>query len=197
MTQEQKDLVLRPEAERAQRGAIEMTSGISIDQTNFTNRYEVIQATEELAAEFHIEAGAELVQRSYEMTDRETGHRLTWSVSYIPVSLIKSNPDLFDEAKEPWPGGHQHQLYTVGIELDRVARSVIAVEPTPAERKKWGMDSGVPLLCVRSRSIDVTDRVVEISDARYPADRTDLFFTERLQRWPAGYPRYGQDAGRA
>ena len=197
MTQEQKDLVLRSAAERAQRGATATTLGTAIEQTNSTHRYQVVPASEELAAEFQIEAGAELLQRGYEMTDRESGQRLAWSISYLPVELIRANPDLFDEDKEPWPGGHQHQLYTVGIELDRVVRSVTAVEPTPGDRKKWGMESGVPLLGVRSRSIDTTDRVVEISDAKYPADRTDLSFTERLQRWPEGYPKYDQDAGRS
>ncbi|WP_020665166.1 GntR family transcriptional regulator [Amycolatopsis benzoatilytica] len=192
-TQEQKDLVLRPTEERKVRGAIEMTAGIPIEQLDSSHRYSQVPASEDLAAEFQIEPGATLVRRAYEMTDKATGHRVTWSVSHIPLTLIEGNPDLLDEDKEPWPGGHQHQLYTVGIELGRFERSVIAIQPTTADRQVWGMEPGVPLLQVRSRSIDIDDRVVEISDATYPADRTEIHFTEHLTRWPANYPRYERD----
>ena len=48
------------------------------------------------------------------MLDPETNNRLSFSVSYIPRFLIESNPELLEERNEPWPGGHQHQLYTVG-----------------------------------------------------------------------------------
>jgi GntR family transcriptional regulator len=51
------------------------------------------------------------------------------------------------------------------------------------------MDSGVPLLYVRSRSVDINDRVVELSDAACPADRTEITFVEQLKRWPKDYPR--------
>jgi GntR family transcriptional regulator len=189
-TQEQKDLVLRPEEERRVRGAIELTAGIPIEQLNSTHRYSRVPATDELAAEFSLEPGAELVRRAYEMTEKDTGHRVSWSVSYIPLALIASNPDLLDENNEPWPGGHQHQLYTVGIELGRFERTVIAIQPTTGERQLWGIEPGVPMIQVRSRSVDVNDRVVEISDAVYPADRTEIHFTEHLNRWPAGYLSY-------
>ena len=42
---------------------------------------------------------------------------------------------------------------------------------------------GVPLLWVRRISLDTTARVVEISDAQYPADRTKLTFHTPLTRW--------------
>lgn len=189
-TQKAKDMVLRPESERRVSGAIETTAGIAIKDVISSHRYSLIAANEELAAEFAIDPGAELLRRSYEMTERDTKHRIAWSISYIPKLLIASNPDLLDENNEPWPGGHQHQLYTVGIEIDRFVRSVIAIEPSTGDRQKWGMDSGVPLLYVRSRSVDVEDRVVELSDAAYPADRTEITFTENLKRWPKSHPRY-------
>ena len=192
MAQEQKNLVLRPESERAVKGAIEMTAGISIDQAVSTHHYEIIAATEELAKEFAIEAGAAVQRRAYEMTEKDSGTRLSWSVSYIPLHLIEGNPDLLDEHNEPWPGGHQHQLYTVGIEIDRMVRSVRCFEPTPGDRQRWGMEPGVPLLSVRTWSIDILNRVVEMSDAMYPADRTDLLFTEKLERWPNNYSRYDE-----
>lgn len=179
----QKDLVLRPQEERERKGAIELTAGVKIDDTSLAHQYSQILAGPELAEEFSVPVGTELLQRNYEMTDKKTGHRLSWSISYVPLELIESNPDLLDESKEPWPGGHQHQLYTVGIEIDRIVRRVIAVQPTPGERQKWGMESGVPMLSVWSKSIDVHDRAVELSHANYPADRTEIIFSAQLQRW--------------
>lgn len=189
-TQAGKDLVLRPESERRLNGAIETTAGIPIKEVVSTHRYSVIPANEELAREFSIDPGAELVRRAYEMTKRDTGRRVAWSISYIPKFLIESNPALLDDNNEPWPGGHLHQLYTVGVEVDRFVRSLIAVEPSTGDRQKWGMESGVPLIYVRSRSVDVNDRVVELSDAAYPADRTEITFVEQLNRWPANHARY-------
>jgi GntR family transcriptional regulator len=194
MAQEQKDLVLAPRRARAARGTIEMTADRPIESTVSTHHYEIVGASLELANEFDVKPGTELQRRQYEMTDRETGLRLTWSTSYIPLSLIAGNPDLLDERLEPWPGGHQHQLYTVGIEIDRMVRSVTAVAPSPGDRQRWGMDQGVPLLAVRTRSIDTVGRIVELSDAVYPADRTELVFSEQLQRWPDDHPAYDKKA---
>lgn len=182
-TQIQKDMVLRPASERARKGAIELTAGVLIDDTTSTAQYSRVLADRDLAGEFDVAVGTELMRREYEMTDRETGVRLSWSVSYIPLELIESNPDLLDDSNEPWPGGHQHQLFTVGIEIDRFARSVIAVQPSTSDRQRWHMDAGVPIIHVRSKSIDIQDRVVELSDAAYPADRTEITFTEQLKRW--------------
>lgn len=193
-TQTAKNLVLRPRSERAVSGAIEQTAGLQLGQVISTHRYSTIEATNELAKEFDINPGVKLLLRVYEMTERNAGHRVSWSVSYIPIHLIESNSDLLDQNNEPWPGGHQHQLYTVGIEIDRFVRSITAVEPSPGDRQKWGMDDGVPLLYVRSRSIDIENRVVEISDAAYPADRTEISFTEKLKRWRKGYPAFDKAA---
>ncbi|MCP2343377.1 GntR family transcriptional regulator [Actinomadura rupiterrae] len=188
--QEQKDLVLRPRAERAKRGAIEMISGVPIEEVISTHRYEVVAANPDLSEEFGIAEGGELLRRTYEMTDPKTRHRLSFSISYIPLELIRDNPALLDEENEPWPGGHLHQLYTVGIEVGKFIRSVIAEQPTVGDRQRWGMDEGVPMLRVRTRSIDINDRVVELSDAWYPADRTELVYAEKLARWPADHNRF-------
>lgn len=76
---------------------------------------------------------------------------------HIPKFLIESNPRLLDENEEPWKGGHLHQLYTVGIEVDHFVRTLIAVEPSTGDRQKWGMESGVPLIYVRrGQSISTT-----------------------------------------
>jgi GntR family transcriptional regulator len=194
MSQTHKDMVLRPKGERELVGAIELTSGLSIKDVISTHDYDTTPATSDLAEEFSIKLESPLSRRVYEMTDPRTGIRLSWSISYIPLSLIDMNPALLDESNEPWPGGHHHQLYTVGIEIDKFIRSVIAIEPSPGERQKWGIESGVPLLRVRSRSVDTNGRIVEISDATYPADRTEIVFTEQLTRWPPGHAKY-EDSG--
>lgn len=192
-TQEQKDLVLQPREVRAKRGAIEMTAGVPIEDTHSSHIYDQVDATPALAHEFGLEPGTKLLRRTYEMTERRTGIRLSFSVSYIPLYLIESNPRLLDDSEEPWPGGHQHQLYTVGIEIEKFERSISTRVPTPQERQKWGMEAGVPLLTVRSRSVDIDGRLVEMSDADYPGDRTEIAFVEHLNRWPENYPRYSPE----
>ena len=193
-TQAAKNLVLRPKSERQNNGAIEMTAGLTLDSVISSHKYSRISANEELASEFNIDPGSELLRRAYEMTEKTSGLRVSWSISYIPVKYLEGNHDLLEEDNEPWPGGHMHQLYTVGIEIDHFIRSVIAIEPSPGDRQQWGMESGVPLIYVRSRSVDIEGRVVELSDAAYPADRTEIEFKEQLKRWPKKYPTYSNDA---
>lgn len=181
--QQQKDLVRRPAEERAQTGAAELATGTPIGQTEFIPTYDEIEADADLAEEFDLPEGAPIIRRTYRTVEAGTRRLLLWSVSYIPRALIESNGDLLTAANEPWPGGHQHQLYTVGIEIDRFANTLIAVQPSAEECDEWGMDPGVPMLRVRSRSIDTNGRVVEISDSHYPADRTEIAWTEQLERW--------------
>lgn len=182
-TQAQKDLVLRSEEEREVKGAIELTAGIPISETRSSATYTEVAAGAAMAEELGVAEGSPLVQRFYEMVHRTTERRVSWSVSYIPKALIESNSELLDDQNEPWPGGHQHQLWTVGIELIRFERRIYAAQPTPGERQKWGMDAGTPMLHVFSRSIDTDERCVEFSEARYPADRTEIAVTEPLRRW--------------
>jgi GntR family transcriptional regulator len=90
-----------------------------------------------------------------------------------------------DASNEPWPGGTQHQLYTVGIEIMTMIDEVTAKMPTTVDRQAWGLDNGIPLLLVRRISIDKLDRIVEVSDAVFPADRTKLEFKTPLKPWEA------------
>ncbi|UKD50847.1 GntR family transcriptional regulator (plasmid) [Amycolatopsis sp. FU40] len=187
-SQEQKDLVHQPLEVRKQRGAIEMTAGIPIDRTHSTHTYTTVPADEELSEVFAIEPKSPVVRRRYEMRNRETGVRLSYSTSWIPKHLIEAYPPLLDDAEEPWPGGHQHQLWTVGIEVDRFERTVHAAASTPEQQEAW--NTTAPMLHVRSKSVDIHGRVVEMSDAEYPADRTEIAIDEKLARWPADHPRF-------
>jgi GntR family transcriptional regulator len=181
----EKDLVLRPEAERAQTGTSELEMGTSIDAFEFHCVADRWPADQLLASALEVALGTDLLRRTFEKTDKRTGALHEWSVSYIPVELIKGNPEIIDKADQPWPGGTQHQLYTVGIEVMRIVDEVTSAMPTTVDLQRWELDEGVPLLRVRRISIDDRDRVVEVSDAVFPADRTKLVFTTPLKKWPS------------
>jgi GntR family transcriptional regulator len=126
-----------------------------------------------------------VLRRAFEHKNRVTGERVAWSVSWIPQSLITTNPMISDPVHPAWPGGTMHALSTVGIEIDTIIDEVTATMPTTVEASMWALPEGVPLLWVRRISLDTTNRVVEISDAQYPADRTKLTFHTPLTRWDA------------
>ncbi|MFG1998304.1 GntR family transcriptional regulator [Spirillospora sp. NPDC048911] len=179
----EKDLAVRPEQERAQVGTAELETNIAFDQLEHSAIYEVIRANEDLANVFKVNVGTEILQRTYETRVRRGGHRNAWSLSYLPVELIGANPDYLDPNKEPWAGGTQYQLASLGIELGRIVDEVSGRMPTTVERQEWDMEQGVPVLEVRRVSIDTNGRVVEVSDAVFPADRTELSFETPLAPW--------------
>lgn len=180
---EEKLRVLLPEDERRKLGVAETDMGTSLDELRLSVSYDVVPAGEELAEQFGIGPADEVLRRAYELNDPESGRREAWSVSFIPRDLIVGNPALLDAENEPWPGGTQHQLHTVGIELARFIEDVTAQMPTTVDRQRWGLDRGVPLLRIRRAAVDVHDHVVELSNADFPADRTRLQFVTDLPRW--------------
>jgi GntR family transcriptional regulator len=184
--QVEKDLAIKPESERAAIGEAETNLSMSINQQEFESHYDEIIAGEEMARIFGIAPTDLLLRRRFHSTDRKTGLRLSWSVSYIPLDLVKQNPALLDERNEPWPGGTMHQLSTVGVEIMRIVDEVTARMPTTVETQEWGLPDGVPIIFCRRISTDESGRVVEISDADYPADRTELQFVSPLKAWPKG-----------
>jgi GntR family transcriptional regulator len=182
--QAEKDLARRGLNERVQVGEAETNLNMPIADQDFSSHYAVIPASPELAEIFRIEPDADLLERRFESTDRRTGHLLSASISYIPKVLVEANPKLLDGANEPWPGGTQHQLSTVGIEIMCVLDLVNARMPSTVESQLWGLSDGIPLLFCRRVSLDADNQVVEISDATYPADRTELQFVTPLRAWP-------------
>jgi len=146
---------------------------------------DVVLADADVGAALEIETGDRVLRRAWELTDPRTGRREAWSVSHIPEAYVRANPALFDPANEPWPGGTQHQLSTVGIEIMTIIDEVTAHRPTTADAQLWDLHPGVPMLHCRRISIDQHRRRVEISDAEYPADRTRLDFVTPLTPWKA------------
>lgn len=182
--QMEKDLALRPEPERALVGEAETNHGISIHEQQFSARYSIVSADDDVAHALGIQVGDQVLRRQYQAVDPKTGHQLSYSVSHIPLALVEANPALLDENNEPWPGGTQHQLLTVGIEIMRIVDEVTARMPTTVEAQMWDLPDGVPLILCRRISYDASDRPVEISDAYYPADRTELKFVTQLKPAP-------------
>lgn len=180
--QAEKDLALAPEEIRRGHGEAEDDLGDSINDLKFLSDYSIVSASPELADVFGCPPGEPLLRKLYETSD-QAGTRLAHSVSYVPVWLIEANPVLLSDECEPWPGGAQHQFKTVGIEIARMIDEVEAFMPTTVDVQRWALDKGVPMLLVRRISIDTQDRVVEVSDAQYPADRTKLRFRTPLTLW--------------
>ncbi|MEU7633427.1 GntR family transcriptional regulator [Nocardia sp. NPDC049220] len=179
----EKDRVHLPEVERGATGSTERDTGVTVNDLQFSARYEIIESDERIAGVLEIPPGVRVLRRNYRtMLDHE-GVPLNLSTSYLAYDLVAGNPNLLDDANEPWPGGTQHQLYTVGIEIDRIDETISTRPPTAAETEELDLSTGVSVFVVQKRTIDTTGRVVEFSDVILPGDRTELIFSTTLRRW--------------
>jgi GntR family transcriptional regulator len=181
--QAEKDLALASDEERRAHGEAEDNSGSPLGELDFRAEYHFMPAGPTLAAVFGCQPGEDLLRKQYETRDPSGWTRISYSVSYVPVRLIEGNPVLLSSDCEPWPGGAQHQFRTVGIEVAEIIDEVTAAMPTTVEAQRWDLEDGVPLVLVRRISVDTGGRVVEVSDAQYPADRTKLVFSTPLKAW--------------
>ena len=179
----EKDAVLLPEQQRRLKGEAETNLDRPITDTTFTATYSITQADDATSQLFSVPTGTEILEREFLTIDSSTGVFLAHSLSTIPKTLVIDNPELLDEKNEPWPGGTMHQLSTVGIEIIRVIDSVSARAPTTVEQQSWRLMDGVPMIACRRLSFSQDDRLIEISDSIYPADRTELRFTTDLTPW--------------
>ncbi|MGW4774954.1 GntR family transcriptional regulator [Nocardia sp. NPDC004278] len=179
----EKDRVHQPESERRSTGATERDTGVTVNALRFSARYKVIDADERIAEVLGISVGDQVLQRNYRtMLDHE-GVPLNLSTSYIAYDIASANPELLEDSNEPWPGGTQHQLFTIGIEVDRVDEAISTRPPTAAETDELDLSTGVSVFVVRKWLKDTSDRVVEFSDVILPGDRTELIFSTKLDRW--------------
>lgn len=180
----EKNRVLLPEYERRGDGATERDTGQTFNQFVFRAHYDTVEAPADLAQVFGVPEGTKLLRRRYLTSDRDVEIPLGIGASYLVYDIVKENPDLLDANKEPWPGGTQHQLSTIGIEIDRIIDELSARPPTPEEAEALGVDAqGTSVFILRKISIDTTDRVVEVADVAMPGDTTRLVYTAKLQRW--------------
>ncbi len=177
------DRVRLSEEERRASGAVEQDTGLDLDDLDFHAEYRTIGADEDLAEAFGVPVGTTLLERVYRTSSREDRAPFGIGRSLLVYDMIKDNPALLDPANEPWPGGTHHQLSTVGIEIDRIVDDVTARPPLGDEADELSITAGVAVLVLRKTSIDTRDKVVEIVEAVYPGDRTELSYTIRLKHW--------------
>ena len=180
----EKDRALLTEAERRAPGVVERDTGLAHEDLIFDAQFDSTEADDDLADAFGVPVGTPLLRRSYRQQSREEDASLVLSTSYLVRDRIASNPDLLSAANEPWPGGTPHQLYTVGIEIDRIIDEVTARPPSADEADALGIEAGVALIVLRKTSIDTTGQVVEVADVLMAGDRTQLVYTTKLKRWP-------------
>ena len=179
----EKSRITAPEAERRRIGATERDTGLTVDDLEFFATYDdAVRADEPLAEVFGVPAGTRLLCRTYRTRSRGEAVPLSFAHSYLLYDMVKVNPDLLDERREPWPGGTQHQLHTIGVELDRIVDEVTARPPRGDEAELLDVPPGVSLLALRKISIDTDGRVVEVSDLVLPGDRHELVYTTPLAR---------------
>ncbi|MCF2131030.1 GntR family transcriptional regulator [Strepomyces sp. STD 3.1] len=180
--QAEKELVLEPEEVRGGFGVAESDHGVSVSTMENYVQIDVVPAPTDVAEVLDVPPGS-LVLRRIGTRRTKQGAGIGQSVSYMPHDLASRNADLFDPEREPWPGGAQHQLHTVGIEVDRIEDRVTAAMPTDTESEEQDIPPGVPVMRVRKISYSTEGQVVEVTDIPLPADRTELRYITPLKRW--------------
>ncbi|MFQ6330405.1 GntR family transcriptional regulator [Nocardia sp. CWNU-33] len=172
-----------PEPVRAATGSTERNTGLDVSELEFEAEYTVAQANDDLAESFGVPVGTKLLQRDYRTRSKNEVAPFNLARSYLIYEMVAADPRLLDDRNEPWPGGTQHQFFTIGIELDRVVETVTTRPSTPEEAELLDIASGVPVFLIRKTSIDTTGRVVEVADVTLPGDRTELVYETPLERW--------------
>lgn len=181
--QKEKDMVLRPEEERRNSGVAEMDSGIllsHIHEDYFS--HSVVDCPPRVAGYFNFTEPTKVLQRVRIRRHRRGGGSGT-STSYIPYDLASRNGDLFDESREPWPGGTMHQLHTLGVEVARIDDYITAGMPTEEESDLQDIPQGVPIIRLTKVTVSTSNRVVEVAEIPLPADRSELVYSTPLELW--------------
>jgi GntR family transcriptional regulator len=172
-----------PEDERRGQGAVEDDTGLQYEDIAFAADFDAEPASSDLAAAFGVPSGTLLLVRTYQARSRREDRPLHLIRSYLVHEVAARNPDLLREEKEPWPGGTQHQLSTIGIEVGSITDRITARPPTAIEAELLAIPAGTALICIRKISTATTGGAVEISDILLPADRTELVYTTQLEPW--------------
>ncbi|MEU7132950.1 GntR family transcriptional regulator [Streptomyces sp. NPDC046261] len=179
----EKDRAREPEQRRAETGATEHDTGLQVNDLVFHASYREVKAGKDITDAFGVPEDSVFVERTYRT--RYAAERAPFALvtSYLVRDMVAENPALLDASNEPWPGGTQNQLFTLGIELDRIEERVVARPPTPEEAEELDLPAGTAVILLRKTSYDTNDRVVELSDITLPGDRTEMLFTTSLERW--------------
>ncbi|MEV0982160.1 GntR family transcriptional regulator [Streptomyces sp. NPDC049915] len=179
----EKDRVLLPEEERRTAGVAELDSKIPVSAMYENHvKLDVLPAPADVAEVLGLEPGALVLRRIGTRRHRE-GAGESRSVSYMPHDLAVQNPALFDPDREPWPGGSLHQLYTLGVEVERIEDTITAYMPSAEEMERQDIPLGVPIMHVRKISYSTSGDAVEVTDIPFPADRIKLHYVTPLRPW--------------
>lgn len=171
------------DAERGQTGNSEYDTGLSFDDFEFSVELEQVTASQDIANTMKLEPGAKLLQRRFRTILCESGLLTGSSISHVPYELFAQNPALLDPESEPWPGGTQHQLYTVGVEVAHIEDVVTARPATEHDVATLELVSGSAVLDIRKITTSTTGQVVEVADITVPAYNVRLRYTTHLTRW--------------
>ncbi len=172
-------------------GASEQDTGLTMGDLEFFAQYDKIPASQDLASEFAVPVGTTLLHRVYR-TNPHGQPPLSLIDSYLVYDVVAANPELLSADNEPWPGGTQSQLFTIGIELDCITDEVTARAPLAHESELLNIGPGVAVLVIRKKSVDINGRLVELSDVVLPGDATVASYSTNLKRWE---PLHGDDLG--
>lgn len=167
---------------RAASGATEMDTGVETEELTFHAEYTEQLADADSAGIFGIRPGTPLLARTYRTRDR-TGRLVASSLSLIPRDLLEPNPDLLDATREPWPGGTQHQLRTVGLEIGHIVDRITTRPPHPEEAADLDIPEGVAVFVVQKISYSTTGRAVEVASFVLPGNATEMVYEIELPKW--------------
>ncbi|MEV7262157.1 GntR family transcriptional regulator [Micromonospora aurantiaca] len=179
----EKDRARLPESQRRRTGATERDTGLTMQDLEFSAVYRTVPASAELGRLFSVPVGAKMLERVYRTSSRRENAPLSLNTSYMVYDVVAENPALLDAHNEPWPGGTQNQLLTIGIEVDRIIDEITARPPSHEEAEALKLPPGVSVLILRKISVDTSDTVVEVSNVVLPGDRTEFVYTTKLARW--------------
>lgn len=180
----EKARVQLPDDERVGTGATEQDTGLTYQDLKFHAEYHTVPADDQLARDFDIEPGTQMLERIYRTTSRDESAAISLVRSYLVHDVAAMNPALLDASNEPWPGGTQHQLKTIGIELDHITDEITARPPLADEAEQLGIDAqGVAVFVLKKTSVGTNGNVAELSYVILPGDRTEFAYTTTLDRW--------------
>jgi GntR family transcriptional regulator len=179
----EKDRARLSKEKRLGTGATERDTGLGTSDLDFFAKYDAQPANADLAEVFDVPVGTKLLHRVYRTKLQSEAAPLSLIDSYLPYELAAKNPELLSDENEPWPGGTQSQLFSIGIELDRIEEQLTARPPSLEESDLLELGRGTSVLVMRKTSIDTSERAVEVSDIVMPGDRTVASYVTKLKRW--------------
>lgn len=159
---------LRDQAgDSADRGLFELGTDAPDEHTEVFIDYTQVPANADLAEQFGIASGTDLLCRKYTFVVDKAVHQITRS--YILWSMAE-NTTLASQDNERQGRGTFTQLAEINVVVDSVSVDLSARMPAPDEAAALNSDEGIPVLIDRRRCL-ADGTVVCVADTLTPADR--------------------------